>query len=377
MRSAEARYAAETGAAVPAADRPLASPARPSLRPTSAPMRRALALLSVISALAAVAACQQPAPGSGPRVGAGVQVAPPLGDGDAYEQALTTPLAKSAPAEGPGLQNVFCLSERIWTGSEPHGEAALRHLAALGIRTVVSVDGKVPDHALAASLGLRYVHVPIKYSGISRTEMLRLAKTFRELPSPFYVHCFHGKHRGPTGAAVGRLVLDGAGRDAAIAEMRQWCGTSGKYPGLYKAIAHGTVPTADETAALAWDFPAAHALGGLREAMIVAPRAFDNLEALATRDFATDPEHPDIDAQNEAAKLHEALAQAAGLPECADRPDDFRAWLDQTVTAAGALREALGSAAGAADADARARARGLVQSIDGLCTACHRAHRNR
>lgn len=339
-------------------------------------MRPVLAFTAVLAALGAVTACQQPAPGGAPRIEAGVQVAPPLGEGDPYERATSVPLPKTAPIEAPGLHNVFKLSERIWTGSEPHGEAALRHLAGLGIRTIVSVDGKVPDHARAAALGLRYVHVPIKYSGVSRTEMLRLAKTFRELEPPFYVHCFHGQHRGPAGAAVGRVVLDGAGRDAAIAEMRQWCGTSGKYPGLYKTIAHGAFPTPGETAALAWDFPAAHPLGGFREAMIVAPRAFDNLDALAARGFAPDPEHPDIDAANEAAKLHEALAQTVALPECASRPDDFRAWLDQSVAAAAELRQAL--AAMDADGDAAgARARGLVRQLDGLCTACHRAYRNR
>ena len=72
-------------------------------------------------------------------------------------------------------------------------------------------------------------------------------KTFRELDGPFYVHCFHGKHRGPAAAAaLGRIAVDGVPREQAIAEMRQWCGTSEKYEGLYRTIAEVLRPDAED-----------------------------------------------------------------------------------------------------------------------------------
>ena len=34
---------------------------------------------------------------------------------------------------------------------------------------------------------------------------------------------------------------------SALAEMRQWCGTSPKYEGLYAVVASGAIPAAGET----------------------------------------------------------------------------------------------------------------------------------
>ena len=49
-------------------------------------------------------------------------------------------------------------------------------------------------------------------AGINEDEIAMIAKTFREVEGPFYVHCYHGKHRGPAAAAIGRVALDGLGR---------------------------------------------------------------------------------------------------------------------------------------------------------------------
>ena len=153
----------------------------------------------------------------------------------------------------------------------------------MGVKTILSVDGKPPDAETAAKLGMKYVHVPIQYKTITPEETAEIAKTFRELEGPFYVHCYHGKHRGPAAAAVGRVVLDGASREQAIAEMRQWCGTSQKYEGLYRVIATGDLPAEAETRKLAWSFPARHSAGGLKGMMVEGSRAFDNLKDLVAK----------------------------------------------------------------------------------------------
>ncbi|MHC5022009.1 MAG: protein-tyrosine phosphatase family protein [Planctomycetota bacterium] len=171
-----------------------------------------------------------------PVAAARVDVAAPLRTDDAYALAEQAPAPELEVQEFPGLHNVIQLSETIWSGSEPHGEAALKKLSELGIKTILSVDGKVPDAATAGKYGMRYVHVPIRYSGIKLGELKKIAKSFRELEAPFFVHCFHGRHRGPAGAMVGRLALDGATREQALAEMRL-CGTASKYRGLYGTIA--------------------------------------------------------------------------------------------------------------------------------------------
>ena len=70
--------------------------------------------------------------------------------GSAYDAALLVELPETAPEESPGLHNVFRLSDNIVSGSEPEGEAALAKIASMGVKTVLSVDGKAPDHEMAA-----------------------------------------------------------------------------------------------------------------------------------------------------------------------------------------------------------------------------------
>ena len=142
-------------------------------------------------------------------------IPPPLVfNSTAYEAAgsLVT-LDVVPPQEFPGLHHVFSLSDNIISGAEPDGDRALAEIASMGVKTILSVDGKAPDVETARDYGMRYVHVPIQYKGISTDELLVITKTFREAEGPFYVHCFHGKHRGPAAAAVGRLVIDGLSRE--------------------------------------------------------------------------------------------------------------------------------------------------------------------
>jgi len=340
-------------------------------------------LLAPLACGALLAACtcppeEAPPPdtGSGDRTARVAVAAPLIGVESGWGEAARTTLEQREPEDYPGLHNVYRLSENIISGSEPHDEEAIRRIAGMGVKTILSVDGKAPDHATAAKYGLRYVHVPIHYSGIGEDELVRIAKTFRECEGPFYVHCFHGKHRGPTGAAVGRLLLDGAPRDRALAEMRQWCGTSEKYEGLYQSIATLDMPDDARLHAYEWDFPSAQPLGGFREAMIEVTRPFDNLKPLHENGWQADPEHPDLDASNEATKVAQVLDHAHGLDEVAARPEDFRTWLADAKDQAGTLAEALqrfrdGDAAG--EEEATRSYRMLKQT----CDACHGSYRNR
>jgi len=310
---------------------------------------------------------------------AGPEPAAPLVlEGSAYETAGRLELPAVAPGNYEGLHNVFQLSDAIVSGGEPQDEAALEQLAAWGVRTILSVDGKAPDAETAAALGLRYVHVPIQYSGITDDEVTKLAKTFRELEGPFYVHCFHGKHRGPAAAAVGRIVVDGVSREQAMAEMRQWCSTSPKYEGLYAAVATIPMPSAARTAASDFDFEPAHTFVGLRAAMIPLPRHWDQLTAAAARGWTLDPDHPDIVPAREAEQVREILDACAELPAVRTHPDDFHGWLDDARHGAGdlALALAAGTAEASPDAAWREAAASAFQQVSRSCSSCHDEYRN-
>ena len=273
-----------------------------------------------------------------------------------------------------GVALVFALGEHIISGSEPGGEEAFAKLQELGVKTVLSVDGKVPDAELAAKYGMSYVHVPIQYKGIPTDQLTRIAKTFREKAGPFYVHCFHGMHRGPAASEVGRLVLDGLPRENAIAEMRQWCGVSEKYVGLYHVVAAGEMPSIEQTEALDWDFPNAHPFEGFRSGMVEMTRVNDNVKYLSRHGWRPTESHPDLDAVNEAAKLAGHLEQCAQLEEVATQPEDFRRWMRESVDGSNQLREALERVARGED-DATA-ANAAFEAVQNACLDCHAAYRN-
>jgi protein tyrosine phosphatase (PTP) superfamily phosphohydrolase (DUF442 family) len=122
-----------------------------------------------------------------------------------------TPSRSGTPAparvEAPGLHNVYRLTQGLYSSS-PEGDQGFASLRALGVLTVLSVDGVRPDIERAHKYGLRYVHLPIGYDGMPSQQALRVARAVRDLPGPVHVHCHHGKHRGPAAAAVARLCLD-------------------------------------------------------------------------------------------------------------------------------------------------------------------------
>ena len=304
--------------------------------------------------------------------------APLILEKSAFEAAGEVSLPEVTPGEYEGLHNVFQLSETIISGGEPQGAAALEQLSAWGVRTILSVDGKAPDAQTAASLGMRYVHVPIQYSGINADEVAKLAKTFRELEAPFYVHCFHGRHRGPAAAALGRIVLDGVPRGQAIAEMRQWCATSSKYEGLYADVATAPVPSAAATERNPFAFDSEYRFEGLRAAMIPLPRHWDRVVDAAQRDWALDPDHPDLVPAREAAEVLQILNACAELPETETYADDFRVWLEQAREGAAQLVTALSAEVSAAadERDWRVEAAVAVEQVKQSCTACHATYRN-
>lgn len=290
---------------------------------------------------------------------------------DPLAVAAANVLPDRKPQELAGLHHVNVLSENVIVGSEPDGAAAWESLKSLGVKTILSVDGKSPEFETAAAAGLRYVHVPILYKGIPVDAARRIVKAFQELPKPFYVHCYHGLHRGPAAASLGRIALDGASREQVLAEMLQWCGTSKGYPGLYRAAARLEVPAAAESAKLGWDFTPDPEAEGMQGAMIGVSRADGALKHLSEHAFAADPDHPDVDAAREAETLasHFDAALAVKDPVPPAQAEAFRTWMQDSAS----LSRSLASQLKAKDTKAAGE---TYKKVRGLCSTCHKAHRD-
>lgn len=234
------------------------------------------------------------------------------------------------------------------------------------MKTIISVDGTRPDVERARKFGLRYVHIPVEYGGISREQVVQLVRAARALPGPIYVHCHHGQHRGPAAAAVIRRCRpDGWSADEAVAYL-QAAGTDPKYEGLFATVRDLTPPGAAELRAGPADFPEVAEVGDLTARMVEIDAIWDALKRAKAHGWKADAES----AAHLALRLTEQYREAARLPDHSRRPEPYRRLLADAEHAAGELEVAL------RPSDTAAADRAFERSA-ALCTACHREHRDR
>jgi protein tyrosine phosphatase (PTP) superfamily phosphohydrolase (DUF442 family) len=277
--------------------------------------------------------------------------------------------------EAAGLHNVYRITDKLYSGSSPDGEEGFRSLEKLGVRTVVSVDGARPDVEVAHRHGMRYVHLPIGYDGMSQDQALRVAKAARDLPGPVYIHCHHGVHRGPTAAAVAHLALDEkCSVQQAIGEMQR-AGTDPHYKGLYAAPAAFQRPSAQELDAVAGDFVEVAPVEGLVPFLVGLDERVDHLKQIRAAGWKTPPNQPDLDPPHEALQMLEQYREARRLPELRERPDAFHRLLADAEKSAQELDAALrrGKEAGPLDTAAVDK---CFAKATAACTACHNQYRD-
>lgn len=98
------------------------------------------------------------------------------------------PARKDKGRDVGNMHNVHQISPMFIRGSQPVTESDFAELAKMGVKVVVSVDGARPQVEWARKHGMRYVHVPMGYDGLSRAEQVLLYKAFLTLKGPFFVH---------------------------------------------------------------------------------------------------------------------------------------------------------------------------------------------
>ncbi len=275
----------------------------------------------------------------------------------------------------PEIENAFRLSDRLYSGGDPRGDAAFRALKDLGVKTIISVDGAAPDAEAARRHGMRYVHLPIGYDSVPRAQAVMLVKAINTLPGPVYIHCHHGKHRGPAAAAVCGMAAENWTNEQALAWMQQ-AGTSPDYRGLFESVRGYETPGVDELAKAGDTFPERAEVGGLVESMVQIDHRWDHLMAVQKAGFRAPKELPDVDPPHEARLLVELFREAARAPDAADWDDDLRASMKAAETKAANFEHALRTFESDENDDNRRRAEAAFQSMRQSCAACHKAHRD-
>ncbi len=262
-----------------------------------------------------------------------------------------------------GLHNVFRIGDRVFSGGSPEGDAGFASLRQLGVRTVLSVDGAVPDVTGAKKHGLRYVHVPIGYDGISRDKALAIVKAVRELPGPVYVHCHHGMHRGPAAASCALLALEPGFTPARAEAWMREAGTDPRYRGLVAIPRTFTRPSAEELARTPADFPDTAAVPTLTRLMVRVDEHWDSLKAAQAKGWPS----PN-DSAEDAVQIVEHFREAGRLPAVAANARLHAAFRESEGLGRTFERALAGKDAGA-----------IAESFAGIhksCTSCHAKHRD-
>lgn len=288
----------------------------------------------------------------------------------AVDTRATHAAGASDVAHGELLPNLRRLDDGLLSGGLPAGDAAFAELAAMGVKTIISVDGMTPDVQGAAAHGLRYVHIPITYAEVTLAEQLELARAIRDLPGPVYVHCHHGKHRSPAAAAAAAVALGLITPAQGVAYMKD-AGTAPNYEGLYACVSVARTATPAQLDAAPAGFPAVRQADGIVAAMVEVDAAFEHLSAIKGAGWQVPADHPDLVPAAEAGRLTDNLRLSGEDPGVADLGDDFARRLADAVARASALEEAIVGGAPASELDARFT---LARTS---CKDCHATYRDR
>lgn len=280
------------------------------------------------------------------------------------------PLQPTLDADGQpvGIEHYRRWSDKLGQGGQPMGDEAFKNLAALGYRTLISVDGAKPDAETAAKYGLTYVHVPFGYSAVPLDAQARIVKAVTETDGPVFIHCHHGQHRGPAGMMVARIVVDGISHEEALKELKD-SGCAEQYKGLYRDVAACVAPTAESLAALPAKLPSYVSPGDVADHMASIDRVWDRIGKSKDASWATPASMPDVDPPHEARMLWESFREAARLDDAKKRGDEFLTFLKSAEDGAVAMEEAIRRNDGAAAAK-------HYDAVKASCTACHQRWRN-
>jgi protein tyrosine phosphatase (PTP) superfamily phosphohydrolase (DUF442 family) len=228
--------------------------------------------------------------------------------GERGKPAPAPTLADATPRDFPGIRNAVAYHDGYISGSVPEGDEAFDTLAAWGVRTIISVDGAVPDVASAQQRGMRYIHLPIGYNGFDEARRLELVRATRDAlaKGPVYIHCHHGKHRSAGAAAAVVASLGWMTPEQGVERMKV-SGTAPSYPGLYACALASTVLTQREVDAVPDGFVSVAPTPAFVRAMVELDEIDTHLALIEKAGWITPKDHPDLVPAAEAGRMANLL----------------------------------------------------------------------
>lgn len=281
---------------------------------------------------------------------------------DSPSQAPSKSSAESQPVRPlslPGLDNVFQLDQQIFSGSGPAGKQSFDSLKKMGIKTIISVDGTEPHLKEAKAAGMKYIHIPIGYDGITRDASLSFLRAAKDLKGPVYIHCHHGRHRGPAAAAMVGMCKGSLTKERALEFMGE-AGTGKDYTGLWRDVrafqlppAHTVLPELVESARVV---PMVTAMGKISH-------DYEELQLKLQR-YPREQQR----ARALALLLREAFHETA-RKHAEDYDDTFKQWLKESEKEVQTFEAAL------KEKNQKQMQESMLK-LKAQCKQCHKAYRN-
>ncbi|MBL8755404.1 MAG: cytochrome c [Planctomycetes bacterium] len=269
----------------------------------------------------------------------------------------------------PGLHNVVTYADDIVCGGVPEGEEGLHTLAAMGIKTIVSVDGATPDVAIAEQLGMRYVHLPISYDTVTPERQKQLAQALSSCEQPIYMHCHHGKHR--SAAALGSAMVMAGKLTPEVAQQRmKVSGTAKEYTGLWQAVAEAKPLPAAELKVDPKSLPSITKVSGMVATMAEIDLVIDLVKQAHKAGWKAPDDHPDLVATKETARLAGLFANLQNDQESKALPGDYQTMLQQAIDGSKALDVAVRNGD-------QASAEKQLAALNKGCKECHVKYRDK
>jgi len=300
--------------------------------------------------------------------------------------ALVLPaFASAARADEPvavksdALHKLYKISGSLYSGAEPDTEEAFAELNEMGVRTIVSVDGARTNTKLAEKYGIKYIHLPVGYEGISNERAIEIAKAAMLSDGPVYFHCHHGAHRGPAGAALAAVALGDLTNEEAVAWMKA-AGTSPNYAGLYRCVRKFRKPTKEQLDQAPNEFPAQVEPESFIEAMVELSITWDQLKELAAAGFKTPADNPDLTAAHEALQLNEHYREMMRTGEYNMHDDDLQAAMTKAERHSAEfhkLLKQLEKEGGNAKSELRKKVEAQFGLVGTDCKSCHTMFRDK
>jgi protein tyrosine phosphatase (PTP) superfamily phosphohydrolase (DUF442 family) len=279
-------------------------------------------------------------------------------------------VAATQPSDFPGLHNVVAYAPDILSGAVPEGDEGFNTLKALGIKTIINVDGAASQIAFTRHRGMRYVHLPVSYGGFTDEQRLQLARAIKELPRPIYIHCHHGKHRSAAVAGAALVTLGDMTADEAVARLKV-SGTSPSYTGLYECVNLASLASNTELSRASDDYPEIFKTSGMVQAMVVIDEATDHLKQIEKAGWQTPKDHPDLVPAAEAGRLADTLRLLDQEYETTLYPPEFAQWMRTDAANASTLEEQL-----LAGTFSAAELSASFARVTRSCVSCHTKYRD-